>query len=42
MEGMGQADRPPGRGVVFAETVSKAIKAGLGDRLEHREAVATE
>jgi len=34
--------RPPGMGLVFARTVSQAIKAGLGDRLERREAVATE
>ena len=34
--------RPPGMGLVFARTVSQAIKAGLGERLEHREAVATE
>jgi len=34
--------RPAGMNLVFARTVSQAIKAGLGNRLEHREPVPTE
>ena len=34
--------RPPDMNVVFARTVSQAIKAGLGERLERREAVVND
>jgi DNA repair protein RadA/Sms len=34
--------RPPGMNLVFARTVGQAIKAGLGERLEHREAVVND
>ena len=34
--------RPPGMNLVFARTVSQAIKAGLGERLERREAVVND
>ena len=33
---------PPGMNLVFARTVSQAIKAGLGERLERREAVVND
>lgn len=33
---------PPGMNLVFARTVSQAIKAGLGERLEQREAMAND
>jgi len=34
--------RPPDMNLVFARTVSQAIKAGLGERLERREAVVND
>ena len=34
--------RPPDMNIVFARTVSQAIKAGLGERLERREAVVND
>ena len=34
--------RPPGMNLVFSRTVSQAIKAGLGERLERREAVVND